>query len=70
MEVSKIGDMLFVIKWVLGEETFNIINDYAPQIGLRESVENNFWEDIDELMQGLLESESVFIGGEHTYNEG
>ncbi len=53
-----------LIKLVLGEETINIISAYAPQIGLVESLKQNFWEDMDELNQGVPNKENIFIGGD------
>jgi len=41
-----------LIKLVLGEETINIIV-HTSQIGLEESVKENLWEDMDELIHGL-----------------
>ena len=35
VEVRRIGDRIISIKFVLGEETINIISAYAPQIGLK-----------------------------------
>lgn len=53
--------MLLAIKLVLAEETINIINTNAPQVGLEECIETNFFEDMDELMRGLPKSESFFF---------
>ena len=53
-----------LIKLALGEETINIISAYNPQIKLEESIKHKFWEDMDELIQGLLNEENIFIGGD------
>ena len=52
-----------LIKLALGEETINIISAYNPQIKLEESIKHKFWEDMDELIQGLPNEENIFIGG-------
>ncbi|XP_019230797.1 PREDICTED: craniofacial development protein 2-like [Nicotiana attenuata] len=33
------------------------------QVGLDEQVKRHFWEDLDEVMQGIFHSEKLFIGG-------
>ena len=53
-----------LIKLALGEETINIISAYNPQIKLEESIKHKFWEDMDELIQGLPNEENIFIGGD------
>ena len=51
-------------KHILGREIFNIISVYAPQVGLHESSKRQFWEDLDEIVQGIPSREKLFIGGD------
>jgi hypothetical protein len=43
---------------------FNVISAYAPQIGLSESIEMQFWEELDVLVSSVPISEKLFIGGD------
>ena len=42
MEVRRKSDRILLVKLILGREIFNIINVYAPQIGLDEYNKLNF----------------------------
>ena len=64
MEVRRKCDRFLLVKLILGGEIFNVISVYAPQIGLDESSERQFWEDLDEIVQGIPSREKLFIGGD------
>ena len=64
VDVKRIGDRIIAIKLVLEKEIINIISAYAPQIGLDETTKKQFWENMDALVQGIPESERIFIGGD------
>ena len=64
VDVKRIGDRIIAIKLVLEKEIINIISAYAPQIGLDETTKKQFWENMDGLVQGIPESERIFIGGD------
>ncbi|KAJ7978714.1 Craniofacial development protein 2 [Quillaja saponaria] len=49
---------------MVDEEAFNIISAYAPQIGLEESTKKAFWEDLEEIVQGVPLGEKLFIGAD------
>jgi hypothetical protein len=42
----------------------NIINAYAPQVGLSDDVKRRFWEDLDDMVKGVPSSEKLLIGGD------
>lgn len=42
----------------------NLISVYAPQVGLDQQTKDQIWEDLDELVQGLSESDKLYIGGD------
>ena len=48
----------------MGRAIFNVISVYAPQVGLDESSKGQFWEDLDEIVQGISIREKFFIGGD------
>ncbi|CAN6703671.1 unnamed protein product [Malus baccata var. baccata] len=46
------------------QELINVISVYAPQVGLDTSLKEKFWEDLEDLVQGIAQTEKVFIGGD------
>jgi hypothetical protein len=58
------GDMIILVKLLVGDLIFNVISAYAPQIGLNESVKMQFWEELDALVSSVSISEKLFIGGD------
>ena len=40
--VNRLGVKILIIKLVLGKEVINIISAYAPQVGLRRTLKENF----------------------------
>ncbi|KAM0997763.1 hypothetical protein ACFX2C_007613 [Malus domestica] len=53
-----------VIKIVIGQELINVISAYALQVGLDMSLKEKFWEDLGDLVQGIDQTENVFIIGD------
>ena len=64
MEVKRKGDRILLVKLILGREIFNVISVHAPQVGLDELNKRQFWEDLDEIVQGIPIKEKLFIGGD------
>ena len=64
MDIKRIGDRIILLKLVIDVETINIISAYAPQIGLDDTLQEKFWEDMDGLVQGIPSCEKLYIGGE------
>ncbi|XP_070056545.1 uncharacterized protein [Nicotiana tomentosiformis] len=56
--------MMLIIKLVVNGFTFKMISAYAPQAGLSEEVKRQCWEDLDEVVRGIPQSQKVFIGGD------
>jgi hypothetical protein len=56
--------MIILVKLLVGDLVFNVINAYASQIGLNESVKMQFWEELDALVSSVPISEMLFIGGD------
>jgi hypothetical protein len=52
------------VKLFVGDLVFNVINAYAPQIGLNDSMKRQFWEQLDALISSVPISEKLFIGGD------
>ena len=64
VDVRRKGDRILLIKLILSDETINVISVYAPQIGLDDTSKQQFWEDLDIVMQGIPTEENIFIGGD------
>lgn len=66
--LKRLGDI--VIKLVLEEDIIHTISVYAPKVGLDKSVNRQFWDEIDCLMQEISNSEKSFLGGDLNGNVG
>jgi hypothetical protein len=64
VDIKRQGDMIILVKLLVGHLVFNIISAYAPQIGLNESVKMQFREKLDALVSSVPISEKLFIGGD------
>ena len=62
--VRRQGDKIILVKLDFGDMVLNVINAYAPQVGLDESVKRQFWKDLDGLIRAVPTSEKLFIGGD------
>jgi hypothetical protein len=64
VDIKRQGDMIILVKLLVGDLIFNVISAYAPQIGLNESVKMQFWEELDALVSSVPNSEKLFMGGD------
>jgi hypothetical protein len=64
VDIKRKGDMIILVKLLVGDLIFNVISAYAPQIGLNESVKMQLWEELDALVSSVPISEKLFIGGD------
>ena len=64
VDVRRVGDRIIVLKLVVGQDTFNVISGYAPQVGLAEHFKVKFWEDLEGVHQDIPQGEKVFLGGD------
>ena len=60
--VRRQGDMIILVKLIVGDMVLNVISTYAPQVGIDESAKRQFWEDLDDLIRAVPSSEKLFIG--------
>jgi hypothetical protein len=70
VDIKRQGDMIILVKLLIGDLIFNVISAYTPQIGLNESIKRQFWEQLDALVSSVLISEKLFIGGDLNGNVG
>ncbi|KAG5630668.1 hypothetical protein H5410_002385 [Solanum commersonii] len=52
------------IKLVIGGSTLSVISAYAPQVGLDEEAKKRFYEELDEVVRGIPNTEKIVIGGD------
>ena len=64
VEVRRKGDRILLIKLVLGDDIFNVISVYTPQIGLDAVSKQQFWDDLDAFVRTVTNGEKLFIGGD------
>ncbi|KAH1225701.1 Craniofacial development protein 2 [Glycine max] len=64
VDVRRVGDRIIALKLVVGQDTFNVISVYAPQVGLAEHFKVKFWEDLEGVLQDIPQGEKVFLGGD------
>ncbi|KAL5154223.1 Craniofacial development protein 2 [Glycine soja] len=62
VDVRIVGDRIIALKLVVGQDTFNVISGYAPQVGLAEHFKVKFWEDLEGVFQDIPQGEKVFLG--------
>ena len=62
VEVRRKGDRILLVKLILGREFLILL--VSAQVGLNESSKRQFWEDLDETVQGIPVREKNFISGD------
>ena len=63
-EVRCKSDRIMSIKLVVGSEILNIVSVYTPQVGLDKEIKRLFWDDLDEVVQSIPQTEGLLIGGD------
>jgi exonuclease III len=64
VDIKRQGDMIILVKLLIGDLIFNVISAYTPQIDLNESVKMQFREELNTLVSSVPISEKLFIGGD------
>jgi len=64
VEVRRKSDRIMSVKFVVGSEIFNVVSVYAPEIGLDADIKRVFWEDLDEVIQSIPQTETLLIEGD------
>jgi exonuclease III len=52
---------IIMIKLVFRDLVFNIISVYAPQVGLSDYIKRRFYEELEDMIRGVPNSEKLFI---------
>jgi len=64
VDLKRIGYRIIALKVVAKQDTFNVINVYAPQVGLKEHLKVKFWEKLEGLIQDILLGEKKNLRGD------
>jgi len=64
VEVCRKNDRIMSIKLVTGNEIVTVISAYAPQVGLDMATKQQFWDDLEEMVQRVPNGEKLIIGGD------
>ena len=64
MDVKKVSDRLMAIKLEVNGSILNIVSAYAPQINNSMEEKNDFWEDLDGLIESISKEERIVLGAD------
>ena len=64
VEVKRISARLMMLRITVGEKIVNVVSAYAPQAGRSYSEKEEFWDSMMDLVTGIRDEESIFVGGD------
>ena len=64
LEVKRVSDRLMAVKLEVKGSILNIISAYAPQVNNSMEEKNNFWQDLDSLIESVLKEERIVLGAD------
>ena len=64
LEVKRVSDRLMAMKLEVKGSILNIVNAYAPQVNNNMEEKNNFWEDLDGLIESTSKEERIVFGAD------
>ena len=62
VEVKSVSDRLMAIKLEVKGSILNIVSTYAPQVKNSMEEKNDFWEDLDGLIESISKEERIVCG--------
>ena len=62
LEVNRVSDRLMAIKLEVKGSILNIVSAYAPQVNNSMEEKNDFWEDLDGLIESISTEERIVLG--------
>ena len=63
LSVKRRSDRIIWMKVALNGEIINIMSAYAPQTGCGENEKIQFWEEMDEELRDIPDTEKLWVGG-------
>ena len=64
LEVKRVLDRLIAIKLEVKRSILNIVSAYAPQVNNNMEEKNDFWEDLDGLIESVSKEEKIVLGAD------
>ena len=64
LEVKRVSDRLMAMKLEVNGSILNIVSAYAPQVNYSVEEKNNFWEDLDGLIESISKEERIVLGAD------
>ena len=64
LEVKRASDRLMAIKLEVKGSILNIVSAYAPQVNYSMEEKNDFWEDLDSLIESISKEEKIVFGAD------
>ena len=64
LEVRSISDRVMSVKLEVEGEMINVVSAYAPQVGFEVDGKEEFWSELDEVMESAQRVERVVIGAD------
>ena len=61
LEVKRVSDRLMAMKLEVNGSILNIVSAYAPQVNYSMEEKNDFWEDLDELIESISKEERIVL---------
>ena len=64
LEVKRMSDRMMYMKLDIDGVMMTVISAYAPQVGCLMEEKDNFWTDLDEVLESIPKEERVVIGAD------
>ena len=64
LEVKRVSDRLMVMKLEAKGSILNIVSAYVPQVNNSMEEKNEFWEDLDGLIESISKEERIVLGAD------
>ena len=64
LEVKRVSDRLMAMKLEVNGSILNIVSAYAPQVNNSMEEKNDFWEDLDGLIESVSKKERIVLGAD------
>ena len=64
LEVKRVSDRLMAMKLEVNGSILNIVSAYAPQVNNSMEEKNDFWEDLDGLIESISTEERIVFGAD------
>ena len=68
LEVKRVSHRLMAIKLEVKGSIINIVSAYAPQVNNSMGEKNDFWEDLDGLIESVSKQEKIVLGSDLNRN--